>query len=285
MPLPSFLIIGAMKCGTTSLYRDLEANPDVFFPLDKEPGNLASDDVLTGKGRGDYEGLYSRAARGQVCGDASARYAMRPDFPCVPERARRVLGSDVRIIYLVREPLARIVSHHYHDYIRGVVNESIDWAVRRYSRYIDYSRYAEQVEPWIEVFGPHQVEVVKFEHYIANRRRVVAELSTFIGVRPRPDLVNVHRIFNRGDGQPVLTGPWLELRDSGLYQRWVRPRLSTELRHRLRYRLLPEGPPRPEPPSQATRRFLREALSEDVTRQAQVFPPMTRRPLEFDWTG
>lgn len=277
MFLPSFLIIGAMKAGTTSLYRDLQANPDVFFPVDKEPGSLASDDVLTRKGRRDYAGLYSRAAPGQVCGDASTTYAMRPDVPRVPERARRVVGRDVRVIYLVREPLARIVSHHYHDYVRGVVGESIDEAVRRHSRYVDYSRYAEQAEPWIEAFGSDRVEVVRFEDYISDRRRVVAELSAFIGVRPRPELVEADKVFNRSDGQPVLVGPLRDLHGSGLYGRWIRPRLSPELRHRLRHLLLPKAPPRPGAPSPVTWDYVQERLADDTARQPSVFPPTTAR--------
>ncbi len=54
MRLSDFLIIGPQKAGTTTLYRDLLANPAIFLPIDKEPGNLREDGVLTVAGRSAY---------------------------------------------------------------------------------------------------------------------------------------------------------------------------------------------------------------------------------------
>ena len=87
MPLPDFLIIGAMKAGTTTLYRDLMTNPAIFFPSEKEKSHLLRDEVLTEAGRRDYEKLFRRARPGQVLGIAPTRYTNLPDCPGVPGRA------------------------------------------------------------------------------------------------------------------------------------------------------------------------------------------------------
>ena len=71
MTFPSFLIIGSMKAGTTSLFRDLRNNPAVFMPSDKELNNLNTDAVLTPHGSHDYEALFKGATPSQVCGEAN----------------------------------------------------------------------------------------------------------------------------------------------------------------------------------------------------------------------
>ncbi len=115
MRLPDFLIIGAQKAGTTTLYRDLLANPAIFLPIDKEPGNLCEDDLLTDTGRSAYARHFANASTDQLCGEATTSHTKRPDVLGVPARARRLLGDKLKVIYLVREPISRIISHHHHE--------------------------------------------------------------------------------------------------------------------------------------------------------------------------
>ena len=98
MTLPHFLIIGGMKCGSTTLYRDLLTHPRVFFPIDKEPCNLCDDRVLTDAGRAEYEALFKRARPDQLCAEASTDYTKLPDRPGVAARALRVLGPELKLI-------------------------------------------------------------------------------------------------------------------------------------------------------------------------------------------
>jgi hypothetical protein len=174
-----------MKSGTTSLCRDLALHPRIGFPAGKEPEGLAFDDVLAGAGREAYLAPFRRAREGMVCGDASMRYTFRPHFEGCAGRAREVLGDDPRIVYLVREPVARALSHHYHDYAHGTCGPDVDAEMRRLPFFIDASRYAFQIEPWIETFGRERVLIARFEDYVADRRRVTAEVSRFIGVEPK----------------------------------------------------------------------------------------------------
>ncbi|MHC4218058.1 MAG: sulfotransferase domain-containing protein, partial [Planctomycetota bacterium] len=174
MRLSDFLIIGAMKAGTTSLYRDLLDNPAVFMPVEKEPANLLSDEVCTSVGRRAYARHFERARPDQVCGEATTGCAKLPDIPGVPQRAKRVLGPKVKAIYLVREPVSRIISQHHHERSSRKISCDIDTAVREHSRFIDFSRYAMQITPWLEALGPEQVMLVRFETYVAQRLETVA---------------------------------------------------------------------------------------------------------------
>ena len=76
--LPDFLIIGGMKCGSTTLFRDLDTSPAVSFPAHKEPHNLLDDAVLSGEGKAKYAGLYKHARPDQRLGDASTGYTKLP---------------------------------------------------------------------------------------------------------------------------------------------------------------------------------------------------------------
>lgn len=249
---PDFLIVGAMKSGTTSLYFDLLSHPGIFLPDEKEPNSLASDEVTTPAGRSEYARLFRGARPDQICGEASTAYTKVPDVTGVPRRAREVCGGELKAIYLVREPVARIVSHHYHEVTAGTMEPDIDEAVRRRPRLLDYTRYARQIAPWIDTFGRERVKIVVFERYIGDRRGSVGEIARFLGVEPAalgPPLDEVH---NRSAGKPAPKGiAWRATRGS-FYRRWLRPLVPSGARRRLRHWLQPVAPPPPAPPSPAT---------------------------------
>ena len=264
MRLPDFLIIGAMKAGTTSLYRDLLANPAVFMPIDKEPWNLARDDVCQPQGLRQYAKLFEKAKAHQVCGEASTVYSQLPDITGVPQRARQVLGDRLTVIYLVREPVSRIVSHHHHLWLSGAVACGIDDAVRRYPRFINYSRYAMQIEPWREALGPQQVLIVQFETYINDRRGTVASVSRFLGIEPQCEQIRAETAYNKSEDKPVPKGPVASLRRRWLYRNILRPMLPLSAREKLRFALLPKASTQPDPPSMETVRYIIEQVRDDA---------------------
>jgi hypothetical protein len=280
MRLPDFLIIGAAKAGTTSLYRDLRCNPQIFMPRDKEAGNLKGDDVLTPRGRRAYARLFATARPDQVCGEAPTDYTKLPQFPGVPQRALDVIGPRVKAVYLVREPVARIISFHHHQYVEDKMPADINAAVREFPELLDHTRYAMQITPWLETFGPEQVVIVRFEDYVADRPSTVATLSRFLGVAPRPDLVRTSTIYNPGTGRPVLRGPTAYLRRNPVYERLVRPLLPLTARDALRRFVLPKAPPRTAPPSLETVDSILEHLADDLD-QLQRLMARSEPPWDF----
>jgi hypothetical protein len=263
MRLPDFLLIGGMKCGTTSLFFDLGVNPAVFLPDDKEPHDLVSDRVLTPAGKRQYGRLFRGARADQICGEASTGYTKLPDTRGVPRRARRLQGQP-RVTSLVREPVSRAVSHHYHLLVNGRVDPDIDRAVRTCSPLIDYGLYAMQIRPWIEELGEDRISIVRFESYVADRRRTVAELSRFLGVEPRTAAIQTDRVRNIGGERRVPAGIGWRFSRGGLYRSWIRPRLPRSVRDRLRRLSMRPAPPRPAPPSPATVDYILDRVGEDV---------------------
>ncbi|MAY73682.1 MAG: hypothetical protein CMJ31_02980 [Phycisphaerae bacterium] len=242
MRLPDFLIIGGMKCGSTTLYRDLMTHPDVFFPIDKEPESLGSDHVLTEEGRAAYGALFAKAADHQLCAEASTGYTKLPDITGAARRARELIGADLRAIYVVREPVARIVSHHHHARSGGAdMPDDLLAALDSSPELLNYTRYATQVAPWIEAFGADAIRIVRFEDYTKARAETAAELSRFIGIDPKPELVQEDRVYNKSEAKPVVTGRWRLIQGNAVYRAVVRPLMSQAVRDRVRALILPKS--------------------------------------------
>ena len=156
--LPNLLVIGAPKCGTSALHRYLAEHPQVFMTETKELNVLARrydwEDHL-----GWYERQFDDAGDAVVRGESSPSYAMWPFYDDVPRRAASVLG-DVRLIYLVRDPYDRTYAHwrdqHWIYVERRSLEEAVDPADPA-NPYVCTSRYAAQVERWLEHFAPDRL--------------------------------------------------------------------------------------------------------------------------------
>jgi hypothetical protein len=267
--LPDFLVIGAMKAGSTTLYEDLRRNPGIFV-IEKELDSLSQPDV----GAAGYGALFATAGPDQVTGEVSATYAKLPQTAGLAERAGRLLGERFRVVYLVRDPVDRTVSHHFHRLVRRTIDPSIDVAVRTDARLVDYSRYGMQIEPWVDLVGIDRVHLVHFERYIADRAATLAQVCAFLGARadgaPEADLSAVH---NRGDERHVAVGGRGRVARSAAYRRYVRPRLSENARRWLARRILPAPPPRPDLPSAATVDEILDRTAADCARLVELFGP------------
>ena len=211
MPLPHFLVVGAMKSGTTTLYRDLESHPGVRL-VEKERSPLLHDTARQ---------QYASELAGQkgLFGDISTHYTMRPNFDGAAARAERWLPPDTKIIYIVRDPVRRAVSHflHWSTDARFDVPETVDEAVRAVQPLTDWGRYATQIRPWVEAFGVDNVRLVQFEHYVRDRPGEFASLCDWLGAArpPKPPESTVH---NRSDGKLVLGDFWTRVLDSPAYE-------------------------------------------------------------------
>lgn len=263
--LPTFLVIGAMKAGTTTLYRDLLSNAHIFFPVDKEPEALVSDDILTDDGLARYASLFQKAERAQARGEASTAYAKVPTYEGTAGRAREVLGPELRIIYMVRHPVDRIESQHYHEYAAGLVGPDVNEEVKEDDRYVAYSSYAEQLRPWLDNFDSPNIKVVKFEHYVTNRAEVVEDISRFLGVPPQVEGIDATARYRSRSEVRLVSGPWRAIQGSFLYRNVVRPTLNIETRRRLRHALLPSAGAQPSSLSEATRSWLWEQLEDECS--------------------
>lgn len=227
-----FLIIGAAKSGTTTLYDDLAQHPELHLPDDKEPDilEIARDDA---DARELYRRHFAKAKPGQLCGDGSTFYAMLPDRKAVAAMARRVCGDAARIVYIVRDPVERIVSHLAHDVaVARLPADDGDQAVLNEPRFIAWSDYPMQLSQWIEAFGADRILLIRFEHYIANRHTVASEVAAFVGADPAL-LPMSGSVSNQRGSQSALRGRWLHaLVRSRTYRFMLRRLIPPALRRR-----------------------------------------------------
>ena len=267
--LPGFLVIGAMKCGTTTLYHDLRSHPSIFLP-DKE-GNF----LFAAYPGPVYAAACAPAREGLLLGDVSPDYAKLPESAAAVPAARALFSRSPKLLYLVRDPIRRLLSHHHFVLTRRdgsgpAIPPTIDRAAREFPALLNYSRYATQLRPWIDAFGREAVKVIRFEDYVADRAAALAEIGEFLGLaRPFPDagLATVH---NPSAGRPVLTPFWSRVRQSAAYRRFVRPLTTPEMRDRLRRLLLPKSGGNPARPGRRTLEFLIAELGPEVAALADL---------------
>ncbi len=251
-----FLVIGAMKCGTTTLYHDLRRQPGIFLP-DKE-SNLLLQDVVPA--------VFSKAGSGQCCGEVCPDYAKLPDIDGV---AATAATAGPKIIYLVRHPVDRMISHHHFisswpaPRNRGM-GQDIDVAVANFPELVNYSRYAYQLKPWIDHLGRDSVLVMRFEDYVKDRAGSVRAICEFIGVDFEVEQLEDDAVHNASSARPVLTPFWKKIRENALYRSVVRPFTSLEMRDRIRRWILPAAKGRPAPPSPETLAGVTAAFRSDL---------------------
>lgn len=259
--LPNLLLIGAMKAGTTSLYEDLSKFDDVFMCPEKEPNDLLTDKVETAAGCAKYAAKFSRGRAMKWRGEASTAYSMIPTYKGVARRARHVLGSNIRIIYLTREPISRIISQYRHLWGLGLETRPMNSAVLA-TEYISYSRYEWQLAAWRAEFADNQILVLRFEDYVTKKEAVVQQISDFLEL-PTPETgVATHRNATRD--KPIVPpgGSLSSLIHSQLYYSYVKPFVPYSIRSLAKAWLLPKAAQSTEQLSPSTLALLEEHLRE-----------------------
>jgi hypothetical protein len=219
---PDFIIIGAMKCATSTLYQQLAGQVGVFMASPKEP-NFFSDDDEYQRGIDWYLGLFGAAAAGDLCGEASTHYAKQPTHPLAPKRMRSHL-QDVKLIYVMRHPVERLVSHYIHEWTQRAIDVDLEEAVERHSELVQYGLYSQQLRPYLEAYGSDRILPVFLERLAAHPQDEFERICRFIGYPGRPN-------WNAGMGSKNVSSE--RLRTSRLRDFLVNTPLLRTLRRRL----------------------------------------------------
>lgn len=180
-PLPTFLIVGAPKAGTTALHAYLAEHPGVAMTSVKEPMVFEPPDWEARLGG--YAALFEHDA--PVRGESSTAYASFPWVPEIPDRVRAV-APRMRIVYLVRDPIARLVSHYAQNVwdakrVRPFA-ELMDDLEHPLNMPVWCSRYATQLERWTERF--EDVLVLDQRDLLRERDATIARVLEFVGADP-----------------------------------------------------------------------------------------------------
>jgi hypothetical protein len=180
--LPNVLIIGAMKSGTTALHLHLRKHPQVFASRPKEL-NFFVEEHNWNRGQQWYEAHFREADGAMAIIETSPQYTKAPEFVGVPERISRVI-PNARLVYLVRDPIARIRSAYLHYFARGREDRSIEQALREDDRYLDQSRYGYQLDQYLPHFARDQILVLRAEDLWSASEESLHDLYRFIRIDP-----------------------------------------------------------------------------------------------------
>ena len=251
-PLPNTLIVGAQKAGTTTLHRLLESHPRIFTPRKPQEIHFFDLDENFRRGLSWYRAKFAAWSGEPIVFQTSPLYLYEP---AAPERIARFC-PEVRIIVLLREPVARAYSHFRHEVRFGW--ESLPFAealrreryrilrgpvARRHYSYADRGRYRRQIGRYLEHFSHDRLLFLRWEDLVRSPPALAVDIVAWLGLPANEDWE-----------KSVRATSWRF--NSSLTPRW--PHLQRMTR-RLRLRLpalvrlldalnLREGYPAPMPP-------------------------------------
>lgn len=267
MALPDFLIVGAMKCGTSTLQAQLALQDGVFMTTPKEPNYFSDDDVFA-RGQDWYEGLYADAAPGDLRGEASTHYTKLPTYPQTLARMQALLPAP-RLIYMIRNPLTRAVSHYIHEWTEARMGADPIAALRDHPELVEYGCYGMQIAPFLQAYGPERILLTSLEQIKAGPDAEFARIAAFLGLSEgaawhhdlAPQNVSSERMRRMALQGLLIDNPVARVLRRSLVPKPVR----TWIRQR---RAMPD---RPELPEEVKAR-LRAAFLDDRARLATMFP-------------
>ena len=250
-----FLIIGAQKCATTTLFEHLRAHPEVNMPLEKEVPFFTGEDC-SGSAWEAFAATHFGCEDDRLWGKAT------PQYMCdraTPGRIRELM-PDVKLVAILRDPIERTLSHYKMGRRRDTEPRDFDTAIsellaedalqqgRELSApahsagyepesafYVAWSEYGRILGEYARLFGPDQLLVLYTEDLESDPAGTLDRLLAFIGLQPgfRPDTLG--EVIHKGGGSnriPHSLRVWLRERRA-LYGLWQL--LPESRRGRLRF--------------------------------------------------
>ncbi len=281
---PNFLIVGAVKSGTTSLYEYLKQHPDIFMPEWKELSFFIGDffsPLHRVKKSNFYDKVFSKAHNQSAVGEVSTAYLYDMDSP---KLIKKELGK-IKIIILLRDPVAMSYSLYDHQLRReGETVESFEKALEReatrkadpnfrkkcygwHANYYYYQRgqYYSQVKRYIDTFGKDYVLVILFEELVSETSSIVKNTFQFLGVDDT--FVPEIKVHNPAGGILNIPKFW---KDIGVFFKTFQFVFSKNLIKKVPHLLRNVGRKPPQPINVATAKKLRKRFYEDICQLEQL---------------
>ena len=194
-PLPSFIIGGAPRSGTTYLYNLLDHHPRIFLakPRAPEPKFFLVDEEYS-KGLDYYsDRFFADSRKNQIRGEKSANYL---ESPIVPHRIHQHL-PDAKLIFVLRDPVERAFSNYLWSMRNGHETLPFEQAIEleehreanyapnvRFARpfsHVSRGMYSKLLQPYLKLFPKEQIKIVLHDDILSDPAGVTADLMTFIG--------------------------------------------------------------------------------------------------------
>jgi hypothetical protein len=197
--LPNLLIVGAAKCGTTSLHNYLKQHPDIFMTEHKEPHFLINSEIGERRVHNAvttleaYKKMFETDRDYRYKGESSVMYMAFPEFSI--NNIKKYLDPDVKIIIMLRSPIERAFAGYLHNLRYNPAEnlsfeEAVDKSEERYhqeedmtpdTRYLHVGCYASQVESFMNVFKSN-VHVIMYDDYVNNINACLSNVFDFLEI-------------------------------------------------------------------------------------------------------
>lgn len=214
MKLPDFLIIGGMRCGTTSLHEMMRGHPNLCFPSKKEVHFFDKRNSQLGVSVQEYGTLFTPCSVDKLCGEATPDYLSTEGcdrFIC------EVIPS-VKLIIILRNPVDRAWSHYLFSEYKKVETLEFRAALNTeeerlkiksdhsdiFFSYLQRSLYIEHILRFETLFGRAQIKILFLEELIQNTRRVLADVFYFLGLMDTPSLAKAPHLNRTLKSRGVL---------------------------------------------------------------------------------
>ena len=179
------VVLGVQKCGTTTLANWLAQHPRVSFCSQKEPDFFSKNEDWKEK-LVEYHQLYSSNHQDQgknLWIEASTSYSWFLEFPEVADRLFEY-NPNLKFIYIVREPISRIVSHYNHNFLKGYTRNVFSKAVIEEPEFIAHSSYETQIRPFLKKFKRENFLFLQFEDLVSKEEEVLNKIYDFLNLEP-----------------------------------------------------------------------------------------------------
>ena len=256
---PNFLVIGAMKCATTSLCDLFATHPQMFVCTPKEP-EFFCDDAVFARGWGWYESLFAGAQEKIAVGEGSTSYTKQMRFPHAAERIAKYL-PEAKLIYIARHPLMRIESHWLLRIAAGLDVSPFAEALKKSPHIVDTSLYWKQISRYRDFYPDENLLLLFFEDFVSNPHDIIKRAYRFLGVNPE--------LATADPAQPKHVTA--DVRVDGAVIRLIQKlpgaralrNLAPELRRKVKTKLRKPLPNRPEWPPELRREVIQQ-LADDT---------------------
>jgi hypothetical protein len=196
MTRPDFIVAGVRRCGTTWLHRCLGEHPGIALPTATK--ELFFFDRNWDRGIAWYERYFDACPPGKIYGEASPSYFYASE---APSRIASVV-PDAKLIFVLRNPLERVISLYHHMRVSGDLNVDLVEALKTNAELVDEGFYAKHLERFRAIFAPERIFVLVQEDVAQTG---LAPLFAFLGVQPdfQPPSLN-QRINERREARSEL---------------------------------------------------------------------------------
>ena len=202
-PRISFMLPGFPNCGTSSLCDLMKQNADVFIPTPKEPSFFSIGRFERELSWGWYNSLYEGAENSRAVGDCTVNYCCSRARSLASPATIAEFFPDLRLIFVVRDPIRRIETHWRHHAVIGHPRglHAFNSAVERFSMLVNTSRYYSHINRFRAHYSDDQILVLFFEDFVRDPVSTTNKALKFVGVDAQTSFERPNDPRNRNDSK------------------------------------------------------------------------------------